>query len=122
MRDSWYCVGPLASERAIFYSPEWAGGSSGRIRIVAKGNGAFLDWMVVVVIILVVLVVVVLVVVLVVSGCALERCMSTQLMFHACICTVQTNFKKQTTVVDPEKCGTVVNLSILPTPSREKLL
>ena len=46
-RDSWDWVGPPAWGRACFNSPEWGGGSSRRKRIVAKENGASLDWIIV---------------------------------------------------------------------------
>ena len=60
-RDSWDWVGPPTGEsmiqvpRACFNSRKWCGSSSGRIRIVAKGNGAFLDWIIVVVLVALVL-------------------------------------------------------------------
>ena len=42
-------------ERACFNSRKWCGGSSQRIRIVAKGNGAIADWIIVVVLVALVL-------------------------------------------------------------------
>ena len=45
--DSWVWVGPSTGKRACFDSPEWCGeGSSRRKRIVAKEDGAPLDWII----------------------------------------------------------------------------